>query len=307
MQTYKTMKYILLILFSTFIINCKSSSKDIAKEPTAATPEIAAVQQNPTPLITETVVQKTAIKKDSVLTKADLDQKEEIGKLVHESILKEVKAQDAFNHEIWHSLLQKHVTNAGNVNYKGFKQDHVQLKTYMQQLATNMPTEQWTKNDVLAYWINAYNALTVDLILKHYPIQSIKDIKNPWDERLWQLGDKWYNLNEIEHEILRKMDEPRIHFAIVCASFSCPKLSNKAFTATDLDAQLTQFTREFLADTNRNIITKDEVNISKIFQWFSKDFKQNGSLLDFINKYTDIDVASSAKTKYLDYNWALNE
>ena len=76
----------------------------------------------------------------------------------------------------------------------------------------------------LAFWMNAYNALTIDLILRNYPVDSIKDIKNPWDQRLWKLGDKWYNLNQIEHDILRKMDEPRIHFGIVCASFSCPKL-----------------------------------------------------------------------------------
>lgn len=217
------------------------------------------------------------------------------------------KPKEAFNHDVWNQLLKTHVSDEGHVNYKGFQKDKTQLKQYIAQLATNMPNNDWQRNDVLAYWINAYNALTVDLILKHYPVSSIKDIKNPWDDRLWKLGDKWYNLSEIEHEILRKMDEPRIHFAIVCASFSCPKLSNEAFTANDLEQQLTKSTKGFLSDSKRNIITADELKISKIFQWFSKDFKQNGSITDFINKYTDIDIASNAKTKYLDYNWALNE
>lgn len=307
------MKYIVLILFSNLILNCKSSSKEINKDTTITsttnnTASIDLTQTNDQKTNYEKIkIEKTALVKDSVLTKADVNQEFEINKLINTSILKETKTAPAFNHEIWHNLLQKHVSNAGNVNYKGFKQDQAQLKAYIQQLASNLPTKQWSKNEILAYWINAYNALTVDLILKNYPLASIKDIKNPWDQRLWKLGDKWYNLNEIEHDILRKMDEPRIHFAIVCASFSCPKLSNKAYIAEDLDAQLTQFTKEFLADKNRNIITPNEVNISKIFQWFSKDFKQNGSLIDFINTYTDIEVASNAKTKYLDYNWALNE
>lgn len=219
----------------------------------------------------------------------------------------EAKPIEAFDHSSWHELLQANVSKQGNVNYKAFKANRQPLNNYINSLAQKMPDDTWTKNDVLAYWINAYNALTVDLIIRNYPLESIKDIKNPWDQRLWKLGKKWYNLDEIEHQILRKMDEPRIHFAIVCASFSCPKLQNYAFTAENLEEQLTESTKTFLADPKRNIITKDRLELSKIFQWFTKDFKHNGSLIDFVNTYTDIEIDPNARTRYLDYNWDLND
>ena len=212
-----------------------------------------------------------------------------------------------FNHKRWNSLLQKHVSNIGNVDYKSIRENRTELDIYIDTLGENMPTEDWTKNQKLAYWINAYNAMTVDLIIRNYPTESIKDIKNPWEQRLWKLGEKWYNLDEIEHQILRKMDEPRIHFAIVCASFSCPKLQNEAFTASTLEQQLTNATKAFLSDSNRNIIKKNNVKLSKIFKWFKKDFEQNGSLLDFLNKYSEIKILENAKQSYLDYNWDLND
>mgnify|MGYP001113799169 CR=1 FL=1 len=212
-----------------------------------------------------------------------------------------------FNHKRWNSLLQKHVSNIGNVDYKSIRENRTELDIYIDNLGEKMPTEDWTKNQKLAYWINAYNAMTVDLIIRNYPTESIKDIKNPWEQRLWKLGEKWYNLDEIEHQILRKMDEPRIHFAIVCASFSCPKLQNEAFTASTLEQQLTNATKAFLSDSNRNIIKKNNVKLSKIFKWFKKDFEQNGSLLDFLNKYSEIKILENAKQSYLDYNWDLND
>ena len=159
----------------------------------------------------------------------------------------------------------------------------------------------------MAYWINAYNALTVDLILRNHPIKSIKDIKDPWDQRLWKFGNKWQNLNDIEHQILRKMNEPRIHFAIVCASVSCPKLQNNAFTSSNLDAQLTAFTKEFLNDESKNKFSENRIELSKIFKWFKKDFEQNGSLIDFLNTYSDFEISNNAKKNYTNYNWNLND
>ena len=116
-----------------------------------------------------------------------------------------------------------------------------------------------------------------------------------------------YNLNEIEHEILRKMDEPRIHFAIVCASFSCPKLSNKAYLSNNIEAQLTRATKDFLEDPLRNNLSENDIKISKIFKWFAKDFKKNGSIIDFINKFAPITIDQNANKKFKDYNWTLNE
>lgn len=211
------------------------------------------------------------------------------------------------NHDSFTKLLKKYVTNEGLVNYKNFKKEQILLQKYISHLGEIMPTNNWTNNEKLAYWINAYNAMTIDLILRYYPLKSIKDIKKPWDKRYWKLGNKWYNLNEIEHDILRKMNEPRIHFAIVCASYSCPKLNNIAFTSNHLNNQLTKATKEFLSDSNRNEISKNDIKLSKIFQWFSKDFKQNGNLIDFLNTYSSVEISEKAKTSFKDYNWNLNE
>jgi len=213
-------------------------------------------------------------------------------------------------HLLWDELLQKHVSDDGNVNYKSFKTEHKKLLGYISVLSKISLDDYFltlSEEEHLAFWINAYNALTVDLIIRNYPIKSIKDIKNPWKQRLWKPASLKYNLDEIEHDILRKMNEPRIHFAIVCASYSCPKLQNKAFTAEGLEKQLTTATKEFLADTNRNEISENSIKISKIFDWFSKDFTKNGSLIDFLNQYTDINISPNAKKRYKDYNWALND
>ena len=219
----------------------------------------------------------------------------------------EIIYNEAFDHSILNDLLQEHVSNTGHVDYIGIKNDFKILQNYIELLKTYQPIDRWTKNDKLAYWINAYNALTIDLIIKNYPLKSIKDIKDPWDQRLWQFGDKWQSLNAIEHEILRKMEEPRIHFAIVCASISCPKLQNKAFTASSLEEQLTVATKEFLSDSSKNKLSVDRIKISKIFKWFKKDFEQNGSLIDFLNQYSDVNISGKAKKNYTDYHWDLND
>ena len=215
--------------------------------------------------------------------------------------------KEAFNHDAWNALLQDYVSNTGNVNYRSLKSKRKVITNYITSLGDNMPNASWSKADKIAYWINAYNAMTVDLILRNFPIESIKDIKDPWKQRLWKLGTKWYNLDEIEHQILRKMDEPRIHFGIVCASFSCPKLVNEAFTASNLETQLTQATKDFLSDPERNNISANTIKLSKIFKWFAKDFKTEGSLIDFLNKYSDITISNNAKKSFKDYNWSLNE
>uniref|UniRef100_UPI00404B6193 DUF547 domain-containing protein n=1 Tax=Flavobacterium sp. TaxID=239 RepID=UPI00404B6193 len=211
------------------------------------------------------------------------------------------------DHSKWDVLLKKHVSNQGNVDYKGFQKDAKALNEYLDYLAANVPSKSDTKNTVLAYWINVYNAFTVKLIVDNYPLKSIKDIKDPWGKKFFTLGDKKYSLEEVEHEILRKMDEPRIHFAINCASFSCPNLLNEAFVADKLDKQLTAVTKSFLADGTKNMLTPKKIAISEIFNWFAGDFKTKGTLVDFINQYSDVKIDAKAKISYKDYNWTLNE
>lgn len=210
------------------------------------------------------------------------------------------------SHQKWNTLLQKHVSSNGKVDYQGFKNDEVALQSYLDMLAKNLPQKNWSKNATLAYWINAYNAFTVKLILDNYPVKSIKDIKKPWDQEFIILENRAFSLGDIEHKILRKMNEPRIHFAINCASYSCPNLLNEAYTEPKLEQQLEHAATSFINDKTKNNISKNTIEISKIFDWFSGDFKKEGSLIDFLNKYTAIKINANARIKFKAYNWSLN-
>jgi len=211
----------------------------------------------------------------------------------------------SISHEIWTELLQKHVAD-GKVNYKGFAADKARFDEYLNLLNTHHPNDKnWSKNEQLAYWINAYNAYTVELILKHYPIKSIKDIKkgiplvsSVWDIEFIEIEGNKYDLNHIEHQILRKeFDEPRIHFAIVCASIS----------AGNIDAQLTTQARAFVNDKSKNNINSNDAQLSKIFSWFKSDFTKKTTLTEYINQYSDTKISFGAKVGYLAYDWGLNE
>lgn len=224
-------------------------------------------------------------------------------------------AQKAPSHQQWDKLLKKNVDEAGMVNYKGFQKDKSELDGYLKILSDNAPQKSWSEKDQIAYWINAYNAFTISLILQHYPVKSIKDIggkiykiNTAWDIRFIKIGREKYDLNNIEHKFLRrKFDDPRIHFAIVCASMSCAKLRREAYSGTQLDAQLEDQGKDFLNDRSKNNITADKAQLSKYFSWYGGDFTKNGSLVDFINKYSKTKITSNTKINYLDYNWSLNE
>ena len=220
------------------------------------------------------------------------------------------------DHTLWDELLKKHVDDKGWVDYEGFIKDRIKLSQYLDHLSENPPNEaSWTKNQQLAYWINAYNAFTIKLIIDHYPLESIKDIQvnipglyTVWHKEFFTIGGNPSSLDEIEHKILRKkFNEPRIHFAIVCASVSCPPLRNEAFVPSKMDAQLQDQGRKFLNDPSRNILEKDRVQISKIFSWFKGDFTRDSSLIEFLNQFSSIPINKKAKVTYLDYDWGLNE
>jgi len=217
-------------------------------------------------------------------------------------------------HDNWTTLLQKHVTEGGQVNYKGFVQDSTLLQQYLDDLSQHPPGDNWAEQEKLAYWINAYNAFTVKLIVDNYPLKSIKDISegmamidSPWDIKFFKIGDTDFDLNTIEHEILRKdFEEPRIHFAINCASFSCPKLRNEAFIPSKLEAQLEEQATEFINNPDKNMINEQVTKLSKIFDWFQSDFSKKTDLLTFIQKYKST-LNKSNKVEHIVYDWALNE
>ena len=213
------------------------------------------------------------------------------------------------NHANWSSLLKKHVTSAGKVNYKGFKKDVTKVDAYISDLKKHAPQSSWSSNEKKAYWINAYNAFTVKLILTKYPTKSIKSLKfngkSAWDHKWIDISGKKLSLNDIENVKLRKtFKDARIHFVINCASYSCPILLNKAITASNINQLLTQQTKKFLSDQTRNKISANKAQISELFKWYSTDF---GDIITFINKYSTTKVAKGTAVTYLKYNWNINE
>jgi len=220
-------------------------------------------------------------------------------------------------HAKFTELLSKHVDSYGMVDYKGLLEDSAKLENYLDLLASRESSASWSRQEQLAYWINAYNAFTIQLIIEHYPLESIKDIgpfiqipfiNSPWDINFIHIGSKTLSLNDIEHKILRsQFNEPRIHFAIVCASISCPKLRNEAYTAALLEKQLEEQAFDFINDPSKNKIETSRILISRIFKWFKGDFTADGDLIEFLNKYSQTKIYEDAKILHLDYDWKLNE
>ncbi|MEG3755271.1 DUF547 domain-containing protein [Psychromonas arctica] len=252
------------------------------------------------------------------------------------SMLSTAYAETSSNlHGTWTNLLAQHITpiNQGHstaVDYAGFKQQEDTLQTYLDTLAETTRTEfdGWSKEKQLAFLINAYNAWTVEFILTKYPdLDSIKDLgslfNSPWDKEFVPLLGKTLSLNDIEHGLIRgsgRYNDPRIHFAVNCASIGCPALREEAYTADKLEQQLTQQTERFLTDSSRNYIKGNNIYLSSIFKWYDEDFETGfrgtKSIQGFINLYVDALQLTEAqqstlknqkfKVKYLDYDWNLN-
>jgi hypothetical protein len=222
------------------------------------------------------------------------------------------------SHAQFDSLLQKHVNTEGWVDYKGFIQDSILFKSYLDLLSKNHPNDKnWSLDERLAYWINAYNAFTIKLICDYYPVKSIKDVKSgipfvsdTWTIKFFNIEGKSYNLNDIEHGIVRpKFNDPRIHFALNCASKSCPPLLNEAYMAEKLAIQLDNQAKAFINDNNRNkILSPQKAEVSKLFTWFAGDFKKaSPSVIAFLNQYATTKLAENANLDYQEYDWGLNE
>ncbi|MDZ4749913.1 MAG: DUF547 domain-containing protein [Saprospiraceae bacterium] len=211
------------------------------------------------------------------------------------------------DHSAWTAELKKHVTAKGNVNYTIWAENQAALDSYLAQLAGTQPLSNWSTNVQLAYWINVYNAYTIKLVLLHYPIKSLKDIKegNPWDHAWINLDGKTYSLNQIEKEIIRpRFRDPRIHFALNCAARSCPPLLNEAYDPARLYAQLTSRTKAFLINPDYNRTDVVPVRISQLFSWYKEDFKPD--VISFLNTFITTPLSPEALMEYMEYDWGLN-
>ncbi|RMA66463.1 DUF547 domain-containing protein [Ulvibacter antarcticus] len=212
------------------------------------------------------------------------------------------------DHGEWNTLLKKYVNKEGFVDYKGFQSERKALDSYLTKLSSFDPNNEWSTQELLAYYINLYNAYTVDLILDNYPTKSIKDISGAFTKAFIPIGNRNLSLGGVENGVLRKMNEPRIHFAINCASYSCPKLLNEAFTASKINEQLERVTVEFI-NSDKNDLNPTNPKFSKIFDFYTKDFKVNGEpdLIGYVNQYAKTKVNSNAPINFKEYDWNLNE
>ena len=252
-------------------------------------------------------------------------------------------AQAEFDHSAFTTVLQAHVNDQGQVNYQALKADRTDLDAYIQSLeqVSEATSKAWNSEEKMAFYINAYNAKTLQVIIDHYPIKphwkakllkqplGIRHIFKVWDKYPITLLGSSMSLNHIEHEVLRKKyTEPRVHMGLVCASVGCPFLRNDAYTGTQLDVQLDEQTRQFLADPSKFRIDEQasKVWISPIFEWFSEDFVKTATgrpalksyeathqaILEFIFPFrpdTEANILASRSfdVETLDYDWGLNE
>jgi hypothetical protein len=215
-------------------------------------------------------------------------------------------------HNLWDGLLKKSVSIDGVVDYAEFKNNEAVLDQYLKLLANQSPQRSWTKFEEMAYWVNAYNAYTVKLILNNSPLTSIMDLqfdgKNAWDYKWIAIAGQRLSLNDIEHKKLRgQFQDARIHFVVNCASFSCPILLNKAFTAENIDLLMSQQAALFINDRARNQISAKSPKLSRIFEWYAEDFiREAGSVQAYVNRFSPIKLKSNTALGYMDYNWSLN-
>lgn len=219
-------------------------------------------------------------------------------------------------------ILTKHVKNA-RVDYAGLKKNPTELDAYLKEIAMVRPDEfkKWTEEQQLALLLNLYNAHTLRLIINHYPLESIRKIGflpgAAWRIQDVRFGGKLITLDYLENKIIRvDYNEPRIHFALVCAALSCPPLRSEPYLAARLDRQLDDQTRTFLANPTKNRFDADTNTLwlSAIFDWYEADFtKPAGTLEKYVQPFlpessqTALEQAKDATVKFNDYDWSLNE
>ena len=234
-------------------------------------------------------------------------------------------SMDQIDHSSWNTLLQKYVDEAGGVNYAGLQscpEDSAALDNYIAILSTASLNQPASSNGQKAFWINAYNAVTIKGVLQEYPTTSIRNHTsetggyNVWKNLMLNVGGTQINLDSIEHKALRPMGDPRIHFAIVCASVGCPRLLNQAYVGNNLDNQLNINAQHFFAQAQNFQYDgrTRSFRLSEIMQWFGSDFgPDQAAQLRAIAPYLPTPEAQAAaqsnavQVSYLEYSWKLNE
>ena len=221
---------------------------------------------------------------------------------------------EAVDYSAYAELLRAHVRD-GVVDYAGFKRDEARLDGFLERSGRVDPASL-SREERFAYYINAYNAWTIKLILTGYPgVKSIKELgsllQSPWKKPFVKIGGRTLTLDDIEHSILRpEFKDARVHFAINCASKGCPPLLTEPYRGAVLDEQLNRVTTAFLNRPGNYRLDGNRLHVTSIFKWFGEDF---GNVLDFYTRYAQGELKQALlagrdriKIDYLDYDWSLN-
>jgi len=314
--------HILILALSTCLISCNeennqsdTTTTDTYKKETKPTPSAKEIEKKPTTIQKDTVTpiskpenkitdqEEIVEEKQSPQIKEDVIVETTTNKTIEKTAAEHKTTDEASIRNLYDNLLSKNVSDLGLVDYDALKKEQATLKTYISSQSI-VNYSSLSKNDQLAFLINLYNALTLDLILTNYPLKSIKDIPNAWDTPVITLNGRQLSLNNIEHQLIREnFNEPRIHFACNCAATSCPKLLNQSYKGNILNQQLEMQTYTFLFTKSKNNISPNDLQLSKIFEWYGNDF---GNVTEFIKKYRP-EVNADAKVSYLEYDWSLNK
>ena len=235
----------------------------------------------------------------------------------------EDEEKKGFDHSKWADVLKEHVEDEW-VDYAAIKKNTSQLGAYLADLA-KADLRKLDRDEQIALYVNAYNAFTVKLITEYYPdIESIRDIpdgifsRKRWKDKRWVIGRRTYSLGEIEHDVLRsKFNDPRVHYALNCASVSCPPLWGEPYEGENLDEQLDAAAKAFQINPKGLRVNRARriVHLSRIYDWYRKDFeKAAGSVIRYVARYAPRETAEflvanekDLKIRYMDYDWRLND
>ena len=211
------------------------------------------------------------------------------------------------NYAAYSDFLSKYVSFTGNVDYAKIKENEAQLTTIIQGFEKTSPEKTWEKNEKLAYWINAYNAYTLQLIVKYFPIKSTTEIKDIYKINFIEYKGIKISLDYVEHEILKNLEDPRYHFVINSAANGSPILNNEAIEPATIDRQMNNAARLFLNDGSKNLITESTANLSKIFDWYAGEFVTVKPFIEFVNQFSVNKITEKTEIKFNEYNWSLNQ
>lgn len=207
--------------------------------------------------------------------------------------------------KLYDDFLKKHVTENGVVDYDKVLKNMGQLNLIVSNFSKISPNKSWTKSEIKTFWINVYNANVIKLFAENYPLKSINYIRDPFQMKFIAFDGDKISLEYIQNDILKVLDDPRVHFALYTTAISSPKLKNSAYSSDTIENVLNLITNEYINDPSKNNITAKNCALSKIFEWNITDFMGNNTIVSFINKYSNVRINDETKIGFMEYNWNL--